>query len=282
MKRIPLLVSSLILGASAYWYASSALAIGRLADIQITDRTTGQTLPIYNSGGNYYVAGKPGSRYAVTLRNRLGERVLSVISIDGINAVSGETANWDQTGYVLGQYSQAEISGWRKSMSRIAAFEFAALQNSYAARTGRPDNVGVIGVAIFREKMVPYLPWNSPRGRIERDEATSASAKAASPATESESRSANDQAPSTSGRLAAPAAPAPTEKLGTAHGRIETSVVSYTGFERSGSSPDEVISIYYDSEANLIAQGVIPVPIARLMPRPFPVNNGFVPDPPRN
>ena len=45
--------------------------------------------------------------------------------------------------------------------------------------------------------------------------------------------------------------------------------------EDATSSPAEVITIYYDSHANLVARGVIRerIPVA---PRPFP---GFVPDP---
>src|SRR6185295_2747740 len=48
-----------------------------------------------------------------------------------------------------------EITGWRKSYSEAAAFYFTALPDSYAARTDRPDNVGVIGAAVFRERVVP-------------------------------------------------------------------------------------------------------------------------------
>jgi hypothetical protein len=51
-----------------------------------------------------------------------------------------------------------DIGGWRKSMSEVAAFVFTALPESYAARTGRPGNVGVIGVAVFREYQPPRPP----------------------------------------------------------------------------------------------------------------------------
>ena len=65
-------------------------------------------------------------------------------------------------------------------------------------------------------------------------------------------------------------------RLGTGHGRSETSVVTYTEFERATAVPDEVITIYYDSYRNLVAQGVIRAPsLAR--PDPFP--GRFVPDP---
>ena len=134
-----------------------AHAVGGTVDVRVMDRATGETLPIYWHEGKWWVAGKPGRRYAVALTNRGGGRVLTVVSVDGVNVISGETAAPDQAGYVLSSGQVAQITGWRKDMSRVAAFEFTALPNSYAARTGRPDNVGVIGVAVFRER-VRYVP----------------------------------------------------------------------------------------------------------------------------
>lgn len=64
---------------------------------------------------------------------------------------TGETAAPSQSGYVLQPWQSTSIEGWRKSLDRVAAFRFTRLANSYAARTGRPDDVGVIGVAVFRE-----------------------------------------------------------------------------------------------------------------------------------
>ena len=66
-----------------------------------------------------------------------------------------ETADIAQGGYVLDPGRTFDISGWRKSDTHVAAFEFAALTDSYAARTGRPGNVGVIGMAAFLEKPAP-------------------------------------------------------------------------------------------------------------------------------
>ena len=50
---------------------------------------------------------------------------------------------------------RVDIAGWRKNLARTAAFYFTELPDSYAARTGRPDHVGVIGVAVFRERVAP-------------------------------------------------------------------------------------------------------------------------------
>jgi hypothetical protein len=68
------------------------------------------------------------------------------------------------------------------------------------------------------------------------------------------------------------------ERLGTGHGRSETSHARYVGFERASAAPAETLTLYYDSHANLVARGVLP-PLAAPrppLPRPFP---GFVPDP---
>jgi hypothetical protein len=285
----------------AHVVPESARITGPLSDIEIIDRDTGQRLPIYQHNGRRYVAGTPGARYAVAVRNRSGGRVLAVVAVDGVNAVSGETAAWHQTGYVLDPGQRYEVRGWRKSQARIAAFEFTALSDSYAARTGRPNDVGVIGVALFREAARPEPQMLAPSTRSEsRSEsrrggsneqaadaapasAPPAPAASGAPSGASASDKARDAADLASAETAAGAS-APRrlqERLGTGHGRSETSQVSYTDFVRARSQPDQVISIHYDSRANLIALGVIPVPPAQPQPNPFPGSLGFVPDPPR-
>jgi hypothetical protein len=174
-----------------------------------------------------------------------------------VNVISGETAETGQSGYVLGPWGSVEIDGWRKNMDEVATFYFTRLSNSYAARTGRPENVGVIGVAVFRERQrcCRYRPFE--------DRAASAPAESLA-------------------REDANAIPSPqrnSEKLGTGHGHRETSPVEYVNFQRASSTPEETIVIYYDSRKNLLARGVTLEPhrYADRSPNPFP--NEFVPDP---
>ncbi len=266
-----------------------AQAIGRLADVTIVDRETGATLPVHYAKGEYWVAGRPGARYAMTVHNRIGERVLAVPSVDGVNVLSGETAAWDQRGYVFSPYERYQITGWRKSSSEIAAFEFSNASNSYAGRTGRPANVGVIGVALFREQQPLPAPSVAPEQRRDsgsssnglgrlRDEPAAPPAAAAAPAPSSEAESSR----SLSAGSLAKAAPERSAKLGTAHGQRETSVVTQTTFTRLQDQPNEVISIRYDSRENLVAIGVIREPQVRPpVPRAFPQSDtlSYVPDP---
>lgn len=237
----------------------SGAVAASLAEVQVIDRTTGQSLETWRHRGRLYVAGTPGNRYAVSLRNRSDGRVLTVISVNGVNAVSGETANASQSGYVLAPGQSAEIAGWRKSLEEVAAFYFTRIGDSYAARTERPQNVGVIGVAVFNEYVPP-----TPPAQIGAQEKAESSA---------------DNATGSAARSAAKAAPAPAAeaKLGTGHGERIAARVGTTEFRRQSTQPNEVITIFYDSRANLIARGIIPGTPRYGHPNPFP--GGFVPDP---
>lgn len=254
---------------------------GNLLDLAVVDRDTGQTLPTYSDRGRLYVAGTPGHRYSVRLSNRTGGRVLAVLSVDGVNAVSGQTADTNQTGYVLDPWESTEIAGWRKNLDEIAQFNFTALPNSYAARTGRPQNVGVIGVAVFAERR-PV--WRGRDQEVAKDAAPPAPAAAAPAEAERAESSATGgvakQAPSMESRRAsADSLAQKSERLGTGHGAREYAHVDQTTFERASRTPAETLAVWYDSYDNLVAQGIIARPIANATPQPFP--GGFVPDPPR-
>ncbi len=238
-----------------------AAVAGVPVDIEVLDRKSGRVLPVYWHDGERHVAGEPGREYEIRLRNRGQCRVLAVTAVDGVNVITGRTASPAQSGYVLDPWGLVEIDGWRKSMNEVAAFYFTALPDSYAARTGRPDNVGVIGVALFRERERPMPMESDYLARAE------AAAPAAGAAAEGKS------APRQSGR------DAEESRLGTGHGRRVDSGAVYTEFERASESPDEIIRIYYDSRRNLVARGIIPPPwrYARNAPEPFP--SAFVPDP---
>lgn len=240
-----------------------------LVDIGIVDRDRGDWLGQIRHRGQDWIEGEPGHRYSVRLTNTTGGRVLVVLSIDGVNAVSGQTAHPSQAGYVLGPWESTEINGWRKSLDDVAQFVFTDLPDSYAARTGRPDNVGVIGIAVFEEARPVYYepapPWRSQApGR----DSSNAAAKASAPAAEARS---------------VDRAEAAAQGLGTGHGEREWAPVSHTGFVRATRTPAQVTQVRYDDYRTLVTRGVLPkAPHYRWRgtgPEAFPT--GFVADPPR-
>ena len=285
-----LLLTVLAAAALSACASPPAQAVGSIVDVQIVDRDRHEQLSTWRHRGATWIAGRPGDRYAVRLTNRSSARVLVVLSIDGVNAVSGDTAAVGQTGYVLAPWQSAEITGWRKSFTEAAAFYFTALPDSYAARTDRPDNVGVIGAAVFRERVVQPVqrpfeqqPPVSSR-RYDGGEQHEPERRARDQASGSLGASA-DAAPSERSSAAPAASPplmresesvAKADKLGTGHGEREYSPTSQTAFERASSQPAEIVQVRYDSYANLVASGVIGRAPTYAMPDPFPK---FAPDP---
>ena len=250
-----------------------------LATVEVLDRATHTLLPVYVAGGERWIEGTPGHEYAIRIRNHTGARILAVPSVDGVNAITGETASPDQSGYVLEPYGSVEIAGWRKSLAHTAAFYFTNLADSYAARTGRPGDVGVIGVAVFRERApIAYAPRpNVYDRRAERADASGNAAPASEPAAAAgavaKERDASDA-------LAGARQKASEPRLGTGHGRNESSHAQRVAFERATSSPESVVSIRYDRREALVARGIIPGPrYADRAPSAFPAWPGFTPDP---
>ncbi|HEX5091507.1 MAG TPA: hypothetical protein VFV84_02335 [Burkholderiales bacterium] len=242
MRAIQFAVAAIALAVAA-----QAGAVGGMVDVNVIDRASGRTLPVHWHDGQAYVVGKPGAEYRIQVRNREGGDLLAVMSVDGVNVITGESAHPAQSGYVIAPRESLAVDGWRKSLARTAAFYFTELDDSYAARTGRPEDVGVIGVALFRRKAYAPEPWS---GVAPREDAGRARAP----------RSMEDSARAES-------------SLGTGHGRSETSYARHVAFERATREPVETLTIRYDSYRNLVAMGVIQAPRAR--PRAFP---GFVPD----
>jgi hypothetical protein len=269
------LLTLLAAAAASACTSPPAHAVGSLVDVAIVDRSRGETLTTWRHRGSTWVAGRPGDRYAVRLTNRSSARVLVVLSVDGVNAVSGESATVGQTGYVLNPYQSAEITGWRQSYSEAAAFYFTALPDSYAARTGRPDNVGVIGAAVFRERIAePAGGWFRQAPEVAKDSGGGARMEARRQAP---SAPADSAAPEPLRRAQSELAGRDDQKLGTGHGEREYSPTTETACERASSAPAEIVQVRYDSYRNLLASGVIPQqrPIPR-RPEAFP---SFVPDP---
>ncbi len=294
-----------VLATTGSW---DRLLVGAVRAQADPGRSTGGRSPDTRPGaqdlaatGALFVAGEPGDRYGLRVTNHTGRRVLVVLSVDGVNILTGETANYSQDGYVFDPYQSYEVTGWRKSTTQVAAFTFAPLPQSYAALTGRPADVGVIGMAVFNERVVPPETYAAPEtGSGSTDEPD----RGASGAEDSVARARSlaepvTPPPPTSSRLAPAAgvaAPAPAgafakaerqdERLGTAHGAREWSAVAMVDFERATPYPQFARQIEYDTNLHPWIASGDPLPRPREYehrPNPFPANSdqeGFVPDPP--
>lgn len=287
----------LLLGSSL---SLQAHAVGRMAEISIIDRDSGAVLTPYYYRGEYWVAGTPGAHYAIRVQNRRGERLLAITSVDGLNVLTGAPASFDQPGYVFAPQEDYEITGWRKSDDDVAAFIFTDPSSSYAARTGRPANIGVIGVALYRERFseppaiggtvsppllppAPLPPGPVPSPRLGAASPAPSSAGAAGALAQRESAAPEARAKSYASDLSREPLLEAAPTLGTGHGEREYSHVEHTSFVRLQEQPNEIIRIRYDRLERLIAMGIVRRPRPawpEVNPFPAAPGSGYVPDPP--
>lgn len=176
LSRRRTLTSFIAVFTAAAGFASSSCASPRLptegyplrlsaAGYEVQVLVDGAPAPTFDRAGETYVLGQLGARYTLRIVNHTGRRIEAVTSIDGRDAIDGKSADVrTKRGYLVQAWGSVDIDGWRLSRAEVAAFRFSSVADSYAARTGTTREVGVIGVAVFPERLVPPRPVYVPRG----------------------------------------------------------------------------------------------------------------------
>lgn len=274
----------------------------------------GDPLRVYWHRGQRFVLGDAGDRYNVRVSNYSSERVEAVVSVDGRDAVSGDSGDYVRhRGYLVPAHGSVLIEGFRQSLDQVAAFRFTDPSDSYAARMGSPENVGVVGVAVFSERPEPVVRrrWRPPPPpMVDRDDDRARASGAPEPRHAAPKAGAADASPSTK------SAPAPSasrsesarprayrydydyrdddydrwsgqrNNLGTRYGESTYSPVGTTRFVRDNPTvPASILRVRYDDAAGLAARGIRVWPVDAEPaayyddPQPFPALR-FAPPPP--
>jgi hypothetical protein len=221
----------------------------------------GRPAPLYpapDGSGRYYLEARKGCRYLVRLTNRTAERLGVVLTVDGLNVISGERDHGRGRMYVLDPWRHATVQGWRTSLEDVRRFTFVDEEASYAARSNKANRrMGWIEVKVYREKR----RWRRP---VYRDDV----------ARDSDDRPA--EAGDRAGRAeAAPSAPEPmAEGEGRSQGKSSARTRSYPGTGwgprahdpvvlvdfRPERSPAQQTTLRYEYRRALVALGVLPSP----------------------
>jgi len=117
----------------------------------LRDESTGP-LPGARVGNDIYAVGETGARYTIGVENHSAYRYEVVASVDGLDVIDGGEADFSKRGYLIDPYTSFIIEGWRTGDDTVAAFRFSDMDSSYAGRTGKARNIGVVGVAFFHEE----------------------------------------------------------------------------------------------------------------------------------
>ena len=114
----------------------------------------GNVFPHYEVNGKRIVIGENGSHYEVRLENRTKKRIEVVLSVDGLNVLTGKSASPKQRGFILEPKETYDVDGFRKDNTTARSFVLGSVASSKAATKGAAGNVGVIGLAVFEEDEV--------------------------------------------------------------------------------------------------------------------------------
>jgi hypothetical protein len=190
------------------------------------------------------------------VHNLSPRRVEAVVSVDGRDAVDGQPAHSAKAGYLIAPHGSVTLEGFRLSLQDVAAFRFGAVAASYAAQMGDARHVGVIGVAIFPERMVPPVP----RLRCATGHCRTAKPTAGLPTAAAPSKAA-ERGPDPVGAAASSsrseAAPAGRPGLGTTFGEVDRAPALQVAFTRAAPHhPDAILALRYNDRTGLLAMGI--------------------------
>lgn len=225
-----------------------------MQDCEVRILVNGKPIHQYRDySGNVWVEAHEGSSYSIEVKNNSYGRKLCVISVDGINVITGEPAEMKpKDGYVVDRYIPLQIEGWRISDSKVKEFVFTFNKNkSYACKLGEgKENLGVIGVLVYDEKP-PVWYYNKELRSIDSIYKTSY----------------DSGTPCLNDYVSVNCCASSIEmQAGTAKGKELQSFVTTTTFEESGSY--QMYSIYYNSRAELLKAGIIKEK-EHTLPQPF-------------
>ena len=244
-------------------------------DLKISINLDGKELPVIVHNKNLYSEVPLSGEYKIRISNQVNKRRLVVVSVDGVNVVNGKEASPDGLGYVVGPWQTIDIPGFLRTNQEVAAFTFSSEEESFTNQSGMgTSNNGVIGVAIFEEKVKPSVFITnmtlssgpnafSEHTRGYNQETTIGGTVQCCATFDSTTIEATEKAPVVS----------------TAYGAKKEFVTMETDFERATSMPCKVFSLYYGVRARLKAWGV-PIIEVRALPKAFPNSTASVPAPP--
>jgi hypothetical protein len=260
---------------SPYWEPPGSL-------VSVSVEVEGRDVPLYpapDGSGRFYLEAREGARYAVRIANRTHERLGVVLTVDGLNAISGGLERGVGRMYVLNAWDSASVKGWRTSLADIRRFTFVDERASYAARSGKANSkMGWIEVAVYRERPRPWVYRPGPVYRTDpyeesgaRDQAGERSAEAgeeqpSSEADRAEKAGRADGRDRPSAQAEAPAMKVPPSTVppaggypGTGWGSREDDPAMLVDFEPQ-SAPAERVTLRYEYASALRALGILPAP----------------------
>ena len=124
-----------------------------LVSIGLRDKD-GQWFAGHELKSKRFAVGITGERYEIVVKNETDKRLEIVLTVDGLDVLDGKSGSYKKRGYIVNADETLSVDGFRTSDGSVAAFRFGTVPETYANLKKRGTaNVGVIGAAIFQERI---------------------------------------------------------------------------------------------------------------------------------
>ncbi len=124
-----------------------------MSNNNISVLVNGHACKQYTHDGKIFIEAKDGSEYEIKIKNPHWFRVMAVVTVDGLNVISGKEDLDNGGGYIISGNSSLTIKGFRHSNESVGAFKFTNKNSSYTKEQGNGTaNVGVIGILLYNEQ----------------------------------------------------------------------------------------------------------------------------------
>jgi len=121
-------------------------------------QVNGRACKEYTHKGMSFIEARHGTNYTVKIKNDNPYRVMAVLSVDGLDVVTGKPAEETNTGYIIDAYNSLDIKGYRISDDNSASFIFTSKGKSYVQQAkSNATNAGVIGLRTYKENYTGWL-----------------------------------------------------------------------------------------------------------------------------
>ena len=209
----------------------------------------------YAARGRRYIEALENAEYELRIRNPTASRVAVALAVDGLNTIDARHSSaWEARKWVIEPYGTINVRGWQMSADNARRFYFTTERDSYGAKIGQAQNLGVISAVFFRERRPVTIMPVTPGGREERptyQRGDSGRAQNA-PAESSPSAGANRDA-----AKSRPYPPPDDESAATGIGRNVPNGVTWIKMDLDP-RPVADVTIRYEYREALVRLGILP------------------------
>ena len=253
-------------GSSSLWAGYATTAASLMAPERVAESNSfsvevlvdGRRTSEYAARGRRYIEALENAEYELRIHNPTGSRVAVALAVDGMNTIDARhTSAWEARKWVIEPYGTIHVRGWQMSADNARRFYFTTERDSYGAKIGQTQNIGVISAVFFRERRSVTTMPVTPGGREERpskskDDRGTGNAPAAS---ESAGPTANRDAAKSRGTTTYP--PPDDESAATGIGRNIQNGVTWIKMDLD-QRPVAEITIRYEYREALVRLGILP------------------------